>query len=131
MWLEDWLMTLSGKLLSAAAIGGAATYLMQGDWSRRAKARAVASAVFGWAAAVIIIHIFPEMQTAADEVKMGLVGICCGAVGYVFDRLQRVSITAELVGVKIKSEGLVNGAELVGVTITREGKENAPKASND
>jgi hypothetical protein len=131
MWLEDWQVTLSGKLLSAAAIGGAATYLMQGDWSRRAKARAVASAVFGWAAAVIIIHVFPDMQTAADEVKMGLVGICCGCVGYVFDRLQRVSITAEMVGVKIKSEGFDNGAELVGVTITREGIENANQPKHD
>jgi hypothetical protein len=124
VWLEDWQVTLSGKLLGAAAIGGTAAYLMQGDWSRRAKAHAVASSVFGWASAVIIIHIFPDMQTAADEVKMGLVGICCGIVGYIFDRLHRLRVTAEFVGVKIVSDGADNSTSMVRGTITREGTKN-------
>jgi hypothetical protein len=124
VWLEDWQVTLSGKLLGAAAIGGTAAYLMQGDWSRRAKAHAVASSVFGWASAVLIIHIFPDMQMAADEVKMGLVGICCGVIGYIFDRLHRIQVTAEFIGLKIVSDGLDNSAVVVGATITKEGKEN-------
>ena len=105
MWMEGWQMSLSGKLLGAAAIGGGAAYLMQGDWSRRAKARAVASAAFGWAFGVIAFHMFPDLATAPDEAKMGVVCICCGLAGYLFDRIQRLSISAKIGGVEIESEG--------------------------
>ena len=104
-------MSVTSKLIGAAAIGGTATYLMNGDWSRRAKARAVASSAFGWAAAVLVIHIFPDLHFAPDEAKMAVVGICCGLVGYAFDRIQGLRISAKLAGVEITSEGKSNGPE--------------------
>lgn len=101
-------MTITGKLLGAAAVGGTATYLMNGDWSRRAKARAVASSAFGWAAAVIALHLVPALEKAPDEAKMAVVGICCGLVGYVFDRIQGLRISAKMAGVEITSNGKEN-----------------------
>lgn len=97
-------MALSGKLIGAAIIGGGSAYLMQGDWSRRAKARAISSAAFGWAIGEIALHLFPELKSAPDEVKMGVVCICCGFVGYVFDRFQDLSIKATIGPIEIKSE---------------------------
>ena len=103
MWWPE--MSLTAKLLAAAGIGGAATYLMNGDWSRKAKARAIASSAFGWAFGAVVFHLFPSLTAAPDEAKMGVVCICCGFAGYLFDRVQRISITANIGGVNLKSEG--------------------------
>lgn len=96
-------MNLSIKLLGAAIIGAIATYLMNGDSSRKAKAKAVASSAFGWAFGQIAFYVVPALTDSPDETKMAVVCVCCGLSGYLFDRIANISVKGTLAGFEVES----------------------------
>jgi hypothetical protein len=109
MWLEDWQLSATMKVIAWAAIGTAGKFLLDGEFTWRGLRLAVAGFLFTAAFVVMALEFVPALTNASENVRLAF----ALSMGYIapsiIGRIEGARFAAKMAGVEIESNGKENG----------------------
>ena len=103
--MEDWQMSATAKVLTAAGAGAFAKWLFRGVFTWRSFVQMLGTVAIGGMAAVSALYFIPALSAAPEAVQWAIAGIIGSVAGAITERIETVHFSAKAAGMEFESNG--------------------------
>lgn len=103
--MEDWQMSATAKVLTAAGAGAFAKWLFRGVFTWRSFAQMLGTVAIGGMAAVAVLYFIPALSDAPEGVQWAIAGIIGSVAGTITERAESFHASFKWGGFDIDSNG--------------------------
>lgn len=105
MWMEDWQMSATMKVVGAAGAGAFAKWLFRGVFTWRSFVQMLGTVAIGGMAAVSVLYFIPALSAAPEAVQWAIAGIIGSVAGIITERIETIHFSVNVAGIEADSDG--------------------------